>query len=550
MSRRIYVVGHKNPDTDSIAAAIGYAELLRLQRADEVVPARAGALRTETAYLLERFGFPSPVLLEDVRLRVGDVMTSNCVTVAERESLYEVGRKQQELGMRPLPVVDDDNRLRGIAEAHDFAKVFFQGLDAGLSDEIPIQLENIVRALDARVLVAAPERPVRDRVMVAALSLETVARRLEPDIVLVVGDRVEVQRKAIELGVGMLIVTGGYEVEPAIVDLAEQRRVTLMSVEHHTAATLRLIHMSIPVHYIMRRDPPSAEPDDLVDDVRELLHRERALSVVDGDRRVIGVVTRTDVLRGARKRVALVDHNERSQAVDGIEQADIVAIVDHHRVADLVTVQPPIMRVEPVGATSTLVAKLFDEADQEIAAPLAGLLLGAILMDTLVFKSPTTTWSDHQVADRLARLASVDPQELGYELLKRASDVSHRTAQEIVMGDLKEFALDGLRFAVSVVETSNDESVLERRRELQRALRALKGYASALLVVTDVAHERTTVLAEGHRDEVAQALGGRLRGTEVQLPGVYSRKKQIVPALPRLRELIRLSATSRPDRDT
>jgi manganese-dependent inorganic pyrophosphatase len=541
MAGRIVVIGHKNPDTDSICAAVAFAELLRhLRPRERVVAGRAGDLRPETSYLLERFEVEPPELVRDVRVRVGDVMTSDCVTVNERDSLYQVGHTQVGLGMRPLPVVDDAGRLCGIAEAQDFAKVFFEGLEADLADQIPIDLDNVASALDARVLVAAPDRRVRDRVIVAASSLETVVQRLEPEVVLVVGDRVDVQRAAIERGVGALIVTGDIEVDPAIVALAQRRRVTLMSVPHHTAATLRLIQMSIPISYIMRRDPPSAEPDDLVDDVRNLLGQERALSVVDDASRVVGVITRADVLRGARQRVALVDHNERSQAVDGIEQADVVAIVDHHRVADLQTVSPPMMRVEPVGATSTVVAKLFDESAVPIVRPLAGILLGAILTDTLLFKSPTTTAEDRRVAAGLAEIAGVDPHELGRTLITRASDVSHRTARELVTGDFKAFNLDGQRFGVGVIETASDEAVLERRRELLKAMREVRDdeYQSVLLVVTDIVHERTTILVDGHREAIAQALGGTVKGGEIQLAGVYSRKKQIVPALPRIRELI------------
>jgi manganese-dependent inorganic pyrophosphatase len=470
-------------------------------------------------------------------------MMSNCVTVGERASLYEVGRRQQDLGMRPLPVVDDEGRLRGVTEAHDFAKVFFQGLEAELADQIPIEIDNVVRALDAQVLVAAPERRVRDKVMVAALSLETIIKRLEPEIVLVVGDRPDVQRAAIEFGVGLLIVTGGNRVDNGVVSLARRRRVTLMSVEHHTAATLRLLQMSVPVSYIMRTDPPHCHPEDPIDDVRDLLAQERALSVVDERHRVVGVITRADVLRGARRQVALVDHNERSQAIEGIEQADIVAIVDHHRVADVQTVQPPFMRVEPLGATSSIVAKLFREAGIPIPPPIAGIMLGAILTDTLLFKSPTTTPEDRKIAAELASAAEVDVQALGSELIRRASDVSHRGARELVTGDFKEFRLDDLHFGVGVIETGDEEAVLSRRDELHRAMRELRGadYASILLVVTDVVNERTTVLVEGHASAVAQALGGELVDGAIALPGVYSRKKQIVPALPRIREALRRS---------
>lgn len=542
MATPLYVIGHRNPDTDSICAALGLAELLRRQRQETVIAGRAGPLRPETLFLLERFHVEPPLLVQDVHVRVGDVMTTPATCVSEDESLYEVGRKQQELGMRPLPVIDSGGRLRGIVEATDFAKVFFTGLDVDRADQVAISMENLVRALDARVIVAAEERNVRRKVMVAAWSFESIMLRLEPDIVLVVGDRTDVQMAAIEFGVGMLIVTGGTPVLPEVADFARQRGVRVMAVEHHTAATLRLVQMSIPVSDIMRRNPPSGSPDDLVDDVRSVFTTERALTIVDEDEHVIGVVSRGDIIRSARRRVVLVDHNERAQAVDGIEQADIVGIVDHHRVADIQTVQPPFMRVEPVGACSTLVAKLFEEAGERIPGPLAGALLGAIVTDTLLFKSPTTTDEDRRIAAALGRLASVDPSEVGQSVLAIASDLSHRGADELVNGDFKAFTLDGLRFGVGVIETGNAAAALDRKDELRAAMRKVRGeeFASVLLVITDVVHDATTILVEGQADAVARAFGGeRAQPGELKLRGVYSRKKQVVPTLSRVRDLIK-----------
>ncbi len=543
MARPIYVLGHRNPDTDTIVAAIAYAELLRRQQADAVVAGRAGPLRPETAHLLERFGVSAPALVEDLRLSVGDVMTTPATTAHIRDPLHEVGRKQQDLGMRPLPIVDDGGRLRGVVEAADFAKVFFQGLDADLADQVPTDVAALVTALDAKVVVAADGRRLRRKVMVAAWSLESIRQRLEPDIILVLGDRVDVQQAAIELGVGMLVITGGAPVEPKIVELARRHGVRVIAVEHHTAATLRLMQMSLPISVIMRTDPPRVEPDDLIDDVRGLLTAERALPVVDGAQRVIGVVTRTDVLRGARRRVVLVDHNERSQAVNGIEQAEVIGVIDHHRVADFQTAQPPLMRVEPVGATSTIVAKLYDEAGVEIPKPLAGILLGAILTDTLLFKSPTTTQEDRRVAGRLAEIAGVNPDELGTELIEIASDLSDRSADQLVRGDFKAFNVDeATRFGVGVIETGDARPALARRDELLRAMRKVRDreFTSVLLVITDVVHDRTTILVDGHPKAVARAFGVEPDGDGlIQLPGVYSRKKQIVPLLGRMAELIK-----------
>ncbi len=537
MPAPLYVLGHRNPDTDAITAAIGYATLLRLQGHDEVIAGRVGPLRPETEYLLDRFGVPAPALIASVHPRVGDVMTSPAVTARLGESLYEVGQKLEALGMRPLPVVDADGRLRGMAEARDFARAFFRGLDEVVANPLPLDLENIVRALGATVLVASKRRRF-DRVMVAAMAVESMRSRIEPDSLLVVGDRTDAQLAAIEHGVGALIVTGDQPVAAEVIERAREHHVAVMTVRHHTYRTVQLINMSTPIEQIMRPDPPACSADDLVEDVRATLTTVRALPVLDDADRVVGVVTRTDLLRPIRRRVILVDHNERSQAVPGIESAEIVGIVDHHRVADLQTTLPPLMRVEPVGACSTLVARLFAEANVAVPPDVAGLLAGGIVADTLLFRSPTVTLEDRQRARDLAALAGVDLDELGTAILDIASDVAGRTAEELVANDFKDFQINGARFGVSVIETMNATALVGRRSELLEALerRRSSGYWSVLLVVVDVFHERTLVLIAGHAEEVARAFRVPLQDRcAMELPGVYSRKKQIVPLLGEIR---------------
>jgi manganese-dependent inorganic pyrophosphatase len=531
---RLYVLGHRNPDTDAIGSTIGYAALLRLQGQADVVEGRIGPLRPETTYLLDRFGVPSPTLVANVYPQVSDVMTSPALTARVGESLDDVGQKLESLGMRPLPVVDDAGRLRGIAEARDFARVFFRGLDQVISDRTPLNLDNIIRAVGGTILVAAPDRQLRDRVMVAAMTIESMLTRIEPDILLVVGDRADVQLAAIEHGVGALVVTGDNPVSPAVIQRAKAGRVTVITVPHHTYRTVQLINMSVSIEHVMRADPPFCTADDLIEDVRPTLTNVRALPVLDSDDRVVGVVTRTDLLRPTRRRVVLVDHNERSQAVPGIESAEIVGIVDHHRVADLQTNLPPLMRVEPLGACSTLVARLFAEAAIGVPPAIAGVLAGGIVADTLLFRSPTVTSADREVASELARTARIDLDELGKAILDIASDVAGRTAEDLVSFDFKDFQINGARFGVAVIETTNAAALTGRRTELIEALEQRRGigYWSVLLIVVDVFHERTLVLISGHAEEVARAFDARLQnGVALDLPGVYSRKKQIVPRL-------------------
>lgn len=533
MPARLYVLGHRNPDTDAIASTIGYATLLTLQGHADVVAGRLGPLRPETQYLLDRFDVPSPELVASIRPRVGDVMTSPAVTARVGETLFEVRQRLQKLDMRSLPVVDDAGRLHGSAEARDFARMLFEGLSQDFDEEMSPNLDAIIQAIGGTVLTSAGRRHYH-RVIIATMSMDSLLPRISPDVILVVGDRAEVHQAAVEFGVGALIVSGGHGVDPALVERAAERGTTVVLVPYNTFRTVQLINLSLPIDAVMRREPPSCFEDDLIDDVRAVLSTVRALPVLDADERVVGVVSRADILRATRRKVVLVDHNERSQSVSGIEAAEIVGIVDHHRVADLQTTLPPLMRVEPVGACSTLVAKLYREAAVEIPRPIAGLLLGGIVADTLLFRSPTVTPLDREIAAALAEQVATDPAELGKAILDIASDLAGRSAEELIVNDFKEFHVNGGRFGVAMLETTNAAALADRREELLTALEQKQesGYWSMLLVVVDVFHERTLVLISGHPEEVAEAFRTPLKGgCALELPGVYSRKKQIVPVL-------------------
>jgi manganese-dependent inorganic pyrophosphatase len=531
----IFVLGHKNPDTDAITSAVGYAALMRAQGQDAVA-GRQGVLRPETAYVLKRFGVEAPQLITDVRPRVSDIMTSPALTVHQDTSLYEVGHLMQRNSIRVVPVVNDEGLLCGVMGVEDFASSFIGGLDHDSLDHVHLHLENVLRALDGRLLVHAPGRVLRDRVMVGAMEIDSMLGRLAPDILLVMGDREDAQRAAIEFGVGALVITGDNPVSEEILQLAREHNVSVIAVSHHTFTTVRLIHLSTSVRHVMRRDVQTCEPEDPVDEVAEKLRRReaRSLVVTDGDGRVVGFVSRTNLLRQVRRQVVLVDHNERAQSAEGIEDADVIGVVDHHRVADFQTRTPPFMRLEPVGATSTIVAKLFFEQGAPLSAGMAGVLLAGIVTDTLIFRGPTTTQEDVKVAGRLAGIAGVEARALGEEIMRLASDVSERSAEQLLQSDFKEFSVEGRDFGISVIETTDAESVLSRRDDLLPAMRNLRGrgYSSIIFSIVDVANESTTLLVEGYEDDVAETFGGEREGDNtIHLPGILSRKKDLVPHL-------------------
>jgi len=538
MPKKIYVVGHRNPDTDSVVSAIAYAELLRHQGLDNVVAARQGDLWPETQYILERFGIPVPSLVEDVRPCARDLMTPDAIVGRPDESVHAVGQRLRAHHIRAMPVVGQDGRIAGLISVEDFANILLLGLDPDLIDQIHLEVDNVVETLDGRLLVEAQGRKLRDKVLVAAMDIETVRSRLEPDIMIVMGDREDVQRVAIEQYVGAVVITGELSVSGEIIALARERNVTLISSPHHTFTTVRLLNLSIPIWHIMERDVLVATLDEPLDDVRDKLSRQQTIPVLEDDGQVAGVVSRSDVINPVRHGVYLVDHNERSQTVDGLDEAELLGIVDHHRIADIQTGAPIFFRNEIVGSTSTLIAGLFGEAGIPISPAIAGILLGGLITDTVLLRSPTSTERDRRVADELAAIAGVDMAGFGRDIFARVSNLTGRTPRQILTTDFKEYRINEQPFAISYMETVQKRQVDQIRDDLladMKALRAEKGYASLLLIVVDIVHNQTEILIDGMEKEVAEALGEPLVSPHSAITsGVVSRKKQIVPILPQV----------------
>lgn len=532
MPAPLFVVGHRNPDTDAVCSAVGYAALLRLEGHEGALAARQGPLRPETRYVLDRFGVAAPVLVDDVRPRVVDVMTSEVVTIGPDSPLMDAGTLLREPSLSALPVTEG-GRLVGVCGISDLAQALINLDDLSY---VEMNVENLLDCLDGTLIVDAPQRTLANRLMVAAMDLESMVGRLQPGVLLVIGDREDAQRAAIEAGAGALVVTGDQDVKSDVIELARRRDVRIITTPHHTFTTLRRIQLSSPVRYVMRTDVVTCAPDDLVEEAREQLQSGPApvpfLVVVEDDGTVRGLLGRTNLLRPHRTQLALVDHNERAQSVVGIEEAEVVAVVDHHRVADFWTRQPPFMRLEPVGATSTIVAKLYREAGLTPDPGIAGVLLSGIVTDTLGFRGPTTTSDDLDLAHFLADAAEVDMRELGDAILAIMSDVSHKSADDILLVDFKEFTAGECRFGIGTIETTRARPVLERRQELLDAMSRLNGYTCVMFAVIDVAEECTTVLTSKGAAEIADVLGGkRLETHTVEIDGIVSRKKNIVPRL-------------------
>src|SRR6266516_1291414 len=473
MPRPIYVIGHKNSDLDSVASAYAYARLLQLQGEEQAIAGRNGELKPEVRFVLERYKVEAPEALEDVYLQVRDVMKRGVISAYLDQPLLEAGQLLQEHNRRSMPVIDAENKVHGIIATEDFAKLFFNDLDPQAVNRVPLQRDNLVRALKGRVLVEG-RRKLGNRVLVGAMQAETMADYIEPGCLVVLGDREDAQLKAIESGAAALVITGDLLVSERTLAAAKKQGVLVISTPHHTFTAVRLINLSISIQDIMYREFDYCHPEDQMSEVQRTLVRRRSLPVVDADGKLVGYLSRTDILNARPKRVVLVDHNEHSQAVDGIEEAELLGIIDHHRIADVHTNKPIMFRADPVGCTGTIIVGLYHEAGIDIPREVAGLLLAGLLYDTLILRSPTCTPRDERVADELARITGEDIERYGQEIFAAAAaDLNARSATELLTSDFKEFSVGNTKFAVGTVETASPATIEKPTDELLSPIQQL-----------------------------------------------------------------------------
>lgn len=539
MPRSIYIIGHKSSDLDSVASAYAYARLLQLQGEDQAIAARNGELKPEIRFVLERYQVQPPEALDDVYLQVRDVMRRGVTCAYIDQPLLEAGQLLQEHGRRSMPVVDADNKVHGVIATEDFAKLFFNDLDPRSVNRVPLNRDNIVSVLKGRVLVEG-RRKLGNRVIVGAMEAETMVDYIEPGCLVVLGDREDAQLKAIEHGAAALVVTGDLLVSSHTLAAAKKQGVLVISTPHHTFTVVRLINLSISVKDIMYRDFDYCHPEDQMSEVQRKLARRRSLPVVDAEGKLVGYLSRTDMLNAHPKRVVLVDHNEQSQAVDGIDEAELLGIIDHHRIADVHTNKPIMFRADPVGCTGTIITGLYHEAGIDIPREVAGLMLAGLLYDTLILRSPTCTPRDERVADELARITGEDIEQYGQEIFTAAAaDLNARSAIELLTSDFKEFSVGSTKFAVGTVETASPATIEKRTAELLSTMQQLskqRGYSCFLFMIVDIINMKCTLLVWGGEEAVSQVLGAPLQadGHTIVVDGLVSRKKQLVPQLNRI----------------
>ena len=531
----IYVTGHRNPDADSIASAIGYAELKgRVDTRNTYVAVRLGECNAQTRWLLERSGTRQPQFLPHVMVRACDVMQSKFPVATLQAPIREAGLEMARAGLEIVPVVDDDGALAGVITERGLARRYIRETrETSTLQDAPTQVSAIVEVLGGR-LVTGDDTALSGRVWVH--SMDPTRSGASGGDVVVVGNRSDAQQLAIERGAGLLVLSNGSEPTNEILAMAQERGTAVIVSPLDSYVSGRMITLAAPCEALMEREPLTATTEFLVDEISEQIKESHygAAVVVDPQRHPVGVVTRSDLVAPPRRRVLLVDHAEQAQSVSGVEQAEIVEILDHHHIGSIETRIPVTATFDPVGSTATLVIERFRQSGMEPSPPTAMMLLGAVMSDTIILNSATTTERDRQVVDYLERVLALDGAEYGRQMFEATSDVSEVSADEIISRDAKQYhASSGHQICIAQIEVVG-KSLLDRSDELVAAMRKaresrdLQLYA---LMVTDVLTKGTDLLVAGDVNGVARAFGLPAHDGHIELPGVMSRKKEVAPKL-------------------
>ena len=540
MSDLVYVSGHRNPDTDSICSAIAYSYLLNATNKYNAIPVRLGEINRETEYVLKRFGVEHPVLLKTVKQKVED-LNYDKVTVFSKDLTLKTAwflLKQQNL--KSAPILDEHGQLLGLLSTSNIIEGYMDQWDSEVLKKAKTPVENVIDTLEANVIYLNESlKVVEGDIHIAAMSGSEAKKRIhENDVVIVGGDRSDDLEELISVKPSLIVLTGSLTADENVVKKCEEQGISIISTPFNTYQTSQQIVQAIPVEYVMiKGDIKTFSTDDTLDYMKEVMSetRYRGYPVIDLNNRCVGSISRFALLKGLRKKVILVDHNERGQSIPGIEEADILEIVDHHRVADIQTVGPLMFRGEPLGSTATIVTKMFDELDVEMPSHIAGLLLGAVVSDTLLFKSPTCTPVDTKIAKKLAKIAGVDIQEFAMEMFKAGTSLVGKTVDEILNQDFKKFSFDNLQVGVAQVNSMDIEGFLPYKKDMLDYMNKFaedNNLEFTLLLLTDIINANSEIFVGGPRPElVEKAFNVQLTECQGTLVGVISRKKQVVPAI-------------------
>lgn len=539
-NKKVYVVGHKNPDTDSICSAICYAHLKnKASQTEDYQPGRAGEINQETRYVLEYFGIEEPPYIDDVSPQVKDIDIRRVPGVEDGISLKKAWYLMKSTDVVTLPILKNE-RLEGLITIGDIANSYMDVYDNKILSMAKTPYINIIETLDGELLTGdSNELFSHGKVLVAAANPELLENYIEAGDLVLLGNRYETQLCAIEMGAGCIVVCEGAGASLTIRRLAGEKGCTIISTPHDTYTAARLINQSMPIRYFMRRDKLiTFKTDALVETIKQVMTRvrHRDFPIINRKGKYVGMISRRNLLGMERKKVILVDHNEKTQAVDGISEAEILEIIDHHRLGSLETMSPVYFRNQPLGCTATIIFQIFSEMGLEIESSIAGLLCCAIISDTLMFRSPTCTPADKAAAEELAKQAGIDIEQMAVGMFAAGSNLANKTDEEIFYQDFKKFTSGEIQFGVGQISSMNKEELKEiKERVLSYISKSCNGKSDDMIffMLTDVMEESSELIyyGNGAQELVAKAFGVNGSGASVFIKGLVSRKKQLIPEL-------------------
>lgn len=539
MKDLIYVTGHKNPDSDSICAAYAYAEFKNKTGDLEAVPVRLGNVNQETQFILDYFKADAPQYLKTVKLKVEDLNFDYISPISPEISLKMAWNIMRDKNIKTLPVADENDHLLGLLAVSNLTSCYMDIWDNRILAKSNTTLDNIVDTLSAKVFYENENaKHFPGKIVVTAMQPDSMVDHIDAGDIAIVGDREEVQRALINLKVSLIIITGSHAPSNEVIELAKENGVTIIVTPYDSFTASRLIIQSIPVGYVMiKENIVSFTTDDLADDIKSVMSetRYRSYPITDSNGRVLGTVSRFHLISNHKKKVIQVDHNERGQSVDGLEDAEVVEIIDHHRVADIQTNNPIYFRNEPIGSTSSIVAKCFFENGIRPSKKAAGLLCGAIISDTLLFRSPTCTPQDKYICKKLAEIAGINIEEFAKEMFKAGTSLKGKTVDQIFNQDFKPFSIEDTKVGIAQVNTMDIEGFMPLKDEMLAYMSTKAKEANldmVMLLLTDILNEGSQILVTGDKPEIVEkAFKITIENNEAFLPGVLSRKKQVVPPI-------------------
>ena len=570
-NEKIYVVGHKNPDTDSVCSAIAYAHLKAILTGEEVAPRRAGQLNEETHFVLERFGIEVPPLLSDLRVQVRDVALPKPDGIDGSVSIRSAWRKMKELQRKTLPITRD-NKLQGLITISDIANSYMDVYGNDILSTARTQYRNILAVIDGEMIHGNFHSYLsKGKVVVLSYDKEGMENIIAPDDLVIIGNEEKYIQLAIDLDVSCIIVcqsvklsdegkgeeqlsiehSGENQLESSeeeknevyfserILRQVKEKEIVLISSNYDPYNVARLINQSIPVKYFMTKENIiSFKLEDYIDEIKPLMGQQRfsEFPVIGEDREFFGFISRRCLINSGRKRVILVDHNEKSQAVDGVEQAEILEIIDHHRIGNLETFGPVFFRNQPVGCTATIIYQMYQESLTKLTKEIAGLLCSAIISDTLMFRSPTCTTLDEYAARQLSEIAGIDIKEYAMEMFRAGSNIKNKTPREIILNDFKQFTVNDIKFGVGQLNSMKDEELDELAKLIAPVLEGERQKLELdylFFMLTNILDETSHLICRGSGVSAIAMAAFDLKeeADELDLKGMVSRKKQLVPAL-------------------